>query len=92
MEDNTNNIKTCSFFYVLFVNVLLSHQPSKLIYLSSLRRLSCAFAGGNAPVTKVTKEIFSHLSISQQFFKALTELSLVLIADEERACNVASFV
>ena len=57
----------------------------KMIYLSSLRRVSCAFAGGNAPVTKVTKEMFSHLSISQQFFNALTELSRVLIADEDRA-------
>ena len=57
----------------------------KFIYLNSLRRQSCALAGGNAPVTKVTKEIFSHFKISQQFFNALTELSRVLIAEEERA-------
>ena len=56
-----------------------------MIYLSSLRRVSCAFAGGNAPVTNVTNEMFSHFSISQQFFNALTELSRVLIADDERA-------
>ena len=57
----------------------------KFIYLNSLRRQSCAFAGGKAPVTKVTKEIFSHFKISQQFFNALTELSRVLMAEEERA-------
>ena len=37
--------------------------------------------GGNAPVTRVTKEILSHLRISQQFFKALTDPSRVLKAD-----------
>ena len=31
--------------------------------------------------------MFSHLRISQQFFNALTELSLVLMADVERALN-----
>ena len=43
------------------------------------------FGGGNAPVTKVTNEILSHLRISQQFFKALTEPSLVLRAEVARA-------
>ncbi len=44
------------------------------------------FAGGNAPVTRVTKEMFSDLRISQQCLRAETEDSLVLRAEEERAC------
>ncbi len=43
------------------------------------------FALGNAPVTSVTKEMFSALSISQQCLSALTEDSRVLSADPERA-------
>ena len=45
------------------------------------------FAGGNAPVTRVTKEMFSDLRISQQCLRAETEDSLVLRAEEERACE-----
>ena len=43
--------------------------------------INLTLGGGKAPVTRVTKEIFSHFNISQQFFKALTEPSLVLNAD-----------
>ena len=71
---------------ILYVGVILtSVEASNVTYLSSLRRLSCALAGGKAPVTNVTNEIFSHFSISQQFLSALTELSLVLIAEVDRA-------
>ena len=73
-----------SFDNLVYILALLA-EASNITYLSSLRRLSCALAGGKAPVTKVTKEIFSHFSISQQFFSALTELSLVLIAEVDRA-------
>ena len=40
-------------------------------------------------MTSVTKEMLSHLRISQQFFSADTELSRVLMADDERDWNTA---
>ena len=36
-------------------------------------------------MTRVTKEMFSHLRISQQFFRADTEDSLVEMAEGDRA-------
>ena len=84
------NIESCRYFMVCWyelkrIKLKFIWVDIKCIYLNSLRRQSCAFAGGKAPVTKVTKEIFSHFKISQQFFNALTELSRVLMAEEERA-------
>jgi hypothetical protein len=45
-------------------------------------------AHGNADVTRVRNVLFSHFSISQQFFKLLTEESLELSADSDRACKI----
>ena len=38
-------------------------------------------------MTRVTKDMFSHLRISQQFFRAETEDSLVDIAEVDRDCK-----
>lgn len=48
---------------------------------------AATFEHGNADVTKVRNDLFSHFRISQQFFKLLTEVSLELSADWDLACS-----
>ena len=42
-------------------------------------------------MTRVTKDMFSHLRISQQFFRADTDDSRVDIAEGDRACKIVEF-
>ena len=66
-------------------------KPRKFwIYGESLVKVT--FADGNAEVTSVRKDLFSHLRISQQFFKLLTLGSRVLKAVSERDWSARNMI
>ena len=54
--------------------------------------MKVTFADGNAEVTSVRKDLFSHLRISQQFFKLLTLGSRVLKAVSERDWSARNMI